>query len=884
MHTKKFAILLLGATLMMVSCGRKPLITNPATLADVSSMFAKQKELAKNRNTQLFDVFNQKLTNDEKQALEYLYAYMPLSDLADYSGNYYLGEVKATLKARKEMPWVKQIPEEVYLHFVLPIRVNNENLDTFRTAMYGELSQRVKGMSMKDAALEVNHWCHEKVNYRGSDSRTSSPLSTIKTSWGRCGEESTFTVEAMRTVGIPSRQVYTPRWAHTDDNHAWVEVWIDGKWYFLGACEPDADLNMGWFAEPSRRTMLVHTRAFGAYRGNETVVISDPHFAELNLICNYAPCKTFNIQVTNKDNQPVRDAKVEYRLYNYCEFFPLASSKTDSLGFTHFTTGLGDLLIWASKDNAYGFQKITVANVDTVHIQITEDHPVAYSLQYDLVPPVQPPARPVSEAGQKANQLRLQHEDSIRNAYIATFRDSAWSAQLASTLGLNADSVGTIIKKSYGNWKEIESFLEANNGGHKAWMLGFLESLSSKDLRDTKASVLNDHFEHGFVENPEEKGLNQSFYTDYVLSPRIEIELLRPWRALLQAHFNDAFREKAQKDISVITQWIKDSILIDNEANQLSRCSITPRGVFELRVSDTRSRNIFFVALCRSMGIPARLNPINGVPQYFAHKDWNDVYFEKKPQEITAKGFLRFINATPDMDPKYYLNFTVAKLEHGVYNTLELQEGEGVNEFKDKVETDAGEYLLVTGNRIAGGSVLASLTFFEVKPGQTVTVPVNVRTLQSKPEKLGTIGMNTLSLENAKEGKTVDVKSLLKDKGAIFIWLDLGKEPSKHILNDLPAFSDKLSAWGGSVVFLFPEENKNSELPANYVNLPKQSVTLVDSGNQFIAEIEKMKKHELRNDFPVVIACDNKGNVIFFSEGYTIGIGEQLAAMTKFMQ
>ena len=32
-----------------------------------------------------------------------------------------------------------------------------------------------------------------------------------------------------------SRQVYTPRWAHTDDNHAWVEAWVNGKWYFLGA-------------------------------------------------------------------------------------------------------------------------------------------------------------------------------------------------------------------------------------------------------------------------------------------------------------------------------------------------------------------------------------------------------------------------------------------------------------------------------------------------------------------------------------------------------------------------------------------------------------------------------------------------------------------------
>ena len=112
------------------------------------------------------------------------------------------------------------------------------------------------------AALEVNHWCHEKVEYKSTDVRTSSPLSTVKTAFGRCGEESTFTVAALRSVGIPSRQVYTPRWAHTDDNHAWVEVYVDGKWYFLGACEPDPELNMGWFAVPATRAIMMHTNTF----------------------------------------------------------------------------------------------------------------------------------------------------------------------------------------------------------------------------------------------------------------------------------------------------------------------------------------------------------------------------------------------------------------------------------------------------------------------------------------------------------------------------------------------------------------------------------------------------------------------------------------------
>lgn len=71
----------------------------------------------------------------------------------------------------------------------------------------------------------------------------------VKTAYGRCGEESTFTVAALRSVGIPARQVYTPRWAHTDDNHAWVER-ADGEWYFFGACEPEPVLNLGWFNAP----------------------------------------------------------------------------------------------------------------------------------------------------------------------------------------------------------------------------------------------------------------------------------------------------------------------------------------------------------------------------------------------------------------------------------------------------------------------------------------------------------------------------------------------------------------------------------------------------------------------------------------------------------
>ena len=112
---------------------------------------------------------------------------------------------------------------------------------------------RVKGKDIREAALEINHWCHEKVSYQPADIRTSAPMSTILSARGRCGEESTFTVAALRTAGIPARQVYTPRWAHSDDNHAWVEIWLNGEWYYMGACEPEPVLDRGWFTEPAQK-------------------------------------------------------------------------------------------------------------------------------------------------------------------------------------------------------------------------------------------------------------------------------------------------------------------------------------------------------------------------------------------------------------------------------------------------------------------------------------------------------------------------------------------------------------------------------------------------------------------------------------------------------
>ncbi len=74
--------------------------------------------------------------------------------------------LKHALSTRAETTWGKDIPDDIFLHYVLPVRVNNENLDSFRIVYYDEIMNRIKGIDLKEAALEINHWCHEKVAYQ----------------------------------------------------------------------------------------------------------------------------------------------------------------------------------------------------------------------------------------------------------------------------------------------------------------------------------------------------------------------------------------------------------------------------------------------------------------------------------------------------------------------------------------------------------------------------------------------------------------------------------------------------------------------------------------------------------------------------------------------
>ncbi|MDD4141715.1 MAG: transglutaminase domain-containing protein [Bacteroidales bacterium] len=850
---RRHHLLLLSLTalaIVVASCSNKHFISDETYREQTHEDFLKRKDVAMNRETELFSIMDN-CSLKEREALEFLYAYMPYSDLADYSGDFFLDQVKYAFKTRETFSW--NVPEDIFRHFVLVYRVNNENLDTARVAIYNELKDRVKDMSMYDAALEVNHLCHEKVTYRPSDARTSAPLATIKTAYGRCGEESTFTVTAMRAVGIPARQCYTPRWAHTDDNHAWVEVWVDGKWYYLGACEPDAELNMGWFSIPATRTMMVHSNAYGKYKGEEEVNYKTDLFSRINMLPNYTDTKKITIKVVDVDGNPVEDASVKFKLYNYAEYYPIATGTTDENGFASLTTGLGDLLIWASKDGLYNYAKMDVRTADSLTLSLEKTEGREYVELFEIVPPsALPTSNTVDAAEVERNNERLQYEDSLRNAYTATFPNV--DTLTLQTETLSNENIRSYVKKSEGNYVEILTFIKDNASAKEGLLLtDYMDALSEKDFRDISAETLQQQLSI-FVTDKYPQGV----FVKGILPARISNEMIRPWRQYLRDNFSPLFSEDVTSD-DIIT-WIKANIPVDKDGNYFN-CPVSPQGVFELRHSDPHSRDIFLVAACRSLDIPAYLDGATNTIFVYENGSWNIKAFETEKQAPPTGELVLEYDVTPDFKPTYWIHYTIAKFENGDFVTFDFENDPRVESFPVKLELEAGYYMLSTGIRYSDGTTLSRLEFFNLGEEEVVVKKIVLRELTPRDEFYGNIDAALLP-------------EYAKDKEIVLCFIDPTREPTKHLLKDICAFNSQFERWNGMFVFAIPSDKSSAGFKPSEWNLPKNSTFIIDENAEMMNEILSSTKQYFRDNYPLVFIVNPNGDLVFKTEGYRIGTGE----------
>ena len=638
--------------------------------------------------------------------------------------------------------------------------------------------------------------------------------------------------------------------------------------------------------------MLMHTDVFGYYNGVEEVMSRNPNLTEINITSNYAPVAAVKVLVADEGGNPVTDACVEFKLYNYGEFHTVGTKYTGTDGTCSLSAGLGDMLVWASKDGRFGFAKVSFGKQQELTVKLDKQEGDLFTETFDIVPPVENANLPEVTPEQRAeNDRRMAQEDSIRNAYTATFFHDDKAREFVATLsGLKpeeADRAAKYLVKSCGNHETLTRFLTmASNEGKASLAVSLLgsNSLSDKDLRDVSYEVLVDNF----LNTPD---LKTDRYVSDLLSPRVSIENLVPYKSYFQNAINGDLAETFRQQPQRLVEWCKDSIAIHDEQNTQGM-PMSPIGVWKARVADRHSRDVFFVSVARSLGIPAWKDAVTGKVRYqdLANRDGKrggviyDVDFEQgSAQEVPPTGQLTAsYKPTPVLDdPKYYSHFSMSKCVDGRLQLQNYDENSAVwsTLLKKPRAVPEGYYMMVTGTRLASGGVLAHISSFNIEPGKSTNIPLVMRESEDEIQVIGSFNAETLftPLEGGKPA--AEPKSFLAACGRGYYVVGIlgpGQEPTNHALKDIAKLNKDLEAWGRKMVLLFPDEAQYKKYhEKDFPGLPNTIIYGFDThgaAGQIASEMKLRNKSSL----PIFIITDTFNRVVFVSQGYTIGLGEQL--------
>ena len=806
----------------------------------------------------IFEETDKKIKEQEPEtalALKYLYMTMPCSDMGNYSFEIFLDYAKNSVRIWHESEGVKLLPEDIYLNYVLYHRVNEEEIAPCRTLFAEEISKFMEengnetllsGFNRKKTAIEVNYWCAQEATYHCTDDRTLSALTVYRRGNGRCGEESVFTVNAMRSIGIPSRQVYAPKWSHCDDNHAWVEIWNDGEWYFLGACEPLPILNRGWFTNASSRAMMVHSRWFDQAESGEEKIGTDGMVTMLNELSRYAAVTEFSVKVEDEEGRPVSGAEVSFQVLNYAEFSPVAEGVTGEDGTCSFTTGLGSLAVQISRDGQC--ECVFADTREQKQIRVIFGKNAGQKDVWEAVDMIAPVDTPVNTDMPTAEQTA---EGNIRLEKAAARRTAKTEAWVNP---------------------ECEKFLqgcftEENTEDEEEGLLReeLLNVLTEKDRTDCRAEVLEEHLRFAM---PYEEELEHSVFVNYVLNPRIDDEVLMKYREVIENTFSEeeklCFRENPASIWTEVDKRI-------NSIPERERASVitTPAGCLKTEVGSILSKKILFVAIARTLGIPARLNPEDRSMEY--RKDGR--FIPVLPE--AEKNCHIVLKAGDGTQWKYFQNWSMAKLENGTYTSLRL----GGLLWKGNLleaHLEAGTYRITTSNRLPNGNMFAYVYYFSVDAGDKKEISMILRQADLE-DMLENIELPEFQLRKDEDGNEVVQASELTAEGKhILMFLEESREPTEHILNEMMEQPEEFRKICSRILFVVQSQTalKDPTISKALSMFPEIQVYY----DCFADHIELLGRRMYvdHEKLPLIIVTSEKLNGIYATSGYNVGTGEML--------
>ncbi|MEG1827839.1 MAG: transglutaminase domain-containing protein [Cellulosilyticaceae bacterium] len=794
-------------------------------------------------------------TEEEAMMLKFLYSTMPISDIANYPFKTFVDYAEHGIYLWKNSEFTKTMPEDIFLNYVVHHRINEEEIAPCRKFFYDKLRARIQNKNIQEATLQVNYWCSEEATYQSTDERTVSPMTVYKGAYGRCGEESTFTVSALRSVGIPARQVYAPRWSHCDDNHAWVEVWIAGQWFFLGACEPEEILNKGWFTNASSRAMLVHSRWFDVISPKEELIQKTGMATVVNNLSLYAITKEIEVEVVDEQGRLVEGALVDFEVINYSEFCPIASILTDASGKVNFTTGLGTLHIHVSKEGVYTQSRVDIRGNQKVSIVLKAENVVGTWIDQEMIAPVDAPVNTLKPTLEQKEQGKEKFKEAMQKRLrkVEAFFEG------------KAEGEHEQVELARGNFEEIRRFLDNKETEHlQIWKEKMLNKLSKKDFRDCQCKVLLEHLEKAvkYVDK-----YDTEVFVEYILNPRIQLEPVTQYRSFIEAYYTLEQKYAMQMNPRLVWEHIQDRVSTRDELDYPS-ITTSPVGCLKVGIGNEMSKKILFVAICRTLGIAARINMADESMEYMAGGKFVSVIITDEKQVR-----LRLTSAAPDVTWTYFQNWSIAKLIEGRYTTLNLMSEEWTQEGLD-LELGTGQYRITTSNRLPNGNIFAKVYTLVLEVGEAQTVELSLREARLS-EMLEEVVLPEFELQ-AEDKKIITAKELLTEEKMLLLWLEESKEPTEHILNEIVEKQEAFKALEEQIVFIIKDKAALKDPTLSKVLEVLDRVKIYyDDFEENINTLGR-RMYVDPDKLPLIMVTQKGLHGIYATSGYNVGTGDML--------
>ena len=851
-------------------------------------------------------------SEEETLLIKFFYGTMPLRDAGEYPFEIFLSYVRHALWLRKTMDWCKKLPEDLFVHDVLYYRINSEDISDCRSFFYEQLKDRIAGLDEYQAAVEINYWCVEHATYEMADDRTAGPMTMYRSGKGRCGEESTFTVTALRSVGLAARQVYTPRWAHCDDNHAWVEVWVNGEWHFLGACEPEEKLDRGWFTGPAGQALLIHSRTFGDYAAGkrEEVIGRDGAVVCHNVTASYTKTRKLRIQVRKQDNTPAAHAQVSVEILNMAEYFPAAVLETDEQGETSIRLGLGDIRLQARSEGKFVERYCNLAE-DGVGAA-DADCAVTLVLK-DSEAGMKDALSGVSACGWHFAKLCAPKEVVVRESVLSEEEVSRGTRRLADAVKLREERFDQLTRHAIAvhpeeeermrvageNAEELTAFLEKDDNPDRKKLL---DSLTKKDDKDLRAEVLEDHL------SAKRGSWSEDIHVQDLLCPRIWLEEIGAYRSYICSVLTAQEQEAFASNPELIWNYVNQNITYIPEEEYDTLCA-SPIGCLKLKMGSAVSRTILFIAICRSLNIPARLDKSLMLPEY-----WADGAFRVPVSGAQASKGTLLLRNIPGKEWIYAQHWTLGRLEKDHFVTMNHA---GLVFEKETLELllPVGIYRLIAVKRLLNGDQEAAELLFAIeKEKQTeLYMPDFEKTDGVMPweknsvlDEIQSCLLRDILLQRA-DGTLSSLEKLVSGKRSILAFLEIGAEPTEHVLNEVLALEK--SAKGNSkgigcqLLFVLRQEkdlqhktlqevlalDAGSEIEILYdisggasdANAAPRTATGDTASGTLCGWQETAKRMGLAEKLPVLAAVRPDGTGIYGSCGYHVGSVELMVRILK---